>query len=344
MPQSHRAPTLERLDPDACNWRDMDALPDRVLFQTREWLDFLARTQQAEPVVAAVMRNGEHVGYFTGAIVKRYGLRILGSPLPGWTTPSMGFNLFGDVTPGAAVEAVTRFAFGPMRCSHLELTDRRLTPADVAGLDFEATPTLTYEIDLAGSEDHVLGRMSSACRRAIRRGEKVGTTVERVRGPAFAQEYYAQLEEVFARQALVPTYPVERVRELIHCLEPTDRLLLLRACSPDGRPIATGIFVAFNGTAYFWGGASWRRDQHHRPNEAIFWHAMRHWRGAGMTTLDMGGGGDYKLRYGPREVWLPALRRSRFRGLRHMRELVRVKSEFAQRRRGRNRARDAVAS
>lgn len=315
--------TLERLELESCDWPGMDALPDRVLFQTREWLQFIATTQAAEPVVAALVQDGERVGYFTGLVIRRFGIRILGSPFPGWTTESMGFNLAEGVSRREAAAALLRFAARPLRCAHLELKDRRLQAADVDGLGLESDATLTYEVDLSADEATLLGRMSSACRRAIRKAEKSGVTVTPVTGSDFADEYYTQLQEVFARQQLVPTYGVERVRALIECLEPTGRLLLLRAQAPDGRPIATGIFPAFNGTAYFWGGASVRADQILRPNEAIFWYAMRYWRERGATTLDLGGAGDYKRRYGPRELWLPWFRRSRVPGLRLTRAVAR---------------------
>jgi CelD/BcsL family acetyltransferase involved in cellulose biosynthesis len=332
---------LERVDPGAWDWERLDGTPDGVVFQTREWVEFVAATQGAEPVLAAVLEDGRRVGSFTGLTIRRMGVRILGSPFPGWTTGSMGFDLDEDVSRRDATAALIRFAFGPMRCMHLELKDRRLTAADVDGLGFEAEPKLTYEVDLSGDEDEIFGRMTSACRRAIRKAEKSGVTVERATGPGFADEYYAQLQDVFAKQSLVPTYGVERVRELIRHLEPTGRLVMLRARSPQGQSIATALFPAFNGTAYFWGGASWRDGQILRPNEALFWHAMRELCGRGVTTLDLGGAGDYKRKYGPTEVWVPALRRSRVAGLPQLRTLARIANDRRRRWRGRTRERRA---
>ena len=71
----------------------IDDLRTRNVFQTRAWLEFVASTQRAEPVVAHVERDGELVGAFTGLIVKRFGVRILGSPFQGWMTGPMGFSL-----------------------------------------------------------------------------------------------------------------------------------------------------------------------------------------------------------------------------------------------------------
>jgi hypothetical protein len=42
-----------------------------------------------------------------------------------------------------------------------------------------------------------------------------------------------------------------------------------------------------------------------------------------MTTLDLGGAGDYKRKYGTRELWLPWCRRSRVPGLSLMRTVAR---------------------
>jgi len=313
----------------------MDAYPDRVIFQTREWLAFVADAQTAEPVIAAVRSGTDTVGFFTGLLVRRFGIRILGSPFPGWTTSSMGFNLEEGASRREAAVALVRFAFGSLGCMHLELKDRLLGVDDVAGLGFRFEPTVTFEVDLASEEDLILGRMSSACRRAIRKSEKVGVQVEVASPAGFAEEYHAQLVDVFAKQALVPTYGVDRVGRLIEHLHPTGRLLLLRARGPDRTSLATGIFPAFNRTAYFWGGASWRSGQIHRPNEAIFWYAMRYWRERGVTVLDMGGGGDYKRKYAPTEHSVPFFRVSRVRGLELLRDAAQRARSRSQERAGR---------
>ena len=326
--------TLTRIHPRDADWERLDSSRDRVLFQTREWLDFIATTQRAEPVVAEVRSRTEHVGYFTGLIVRKYGMRILGSPFPGWTTDYMGFNLLPHADRGEAVSALARFAFGTLGCAHLELKDRLLRGEDLVGTRVSTTWTMTYEVDLQMDDGELFGRMSSACRRAIRKAEKMGVTIETADDERFADDYYAQLEDVFAKQDLVPTYDVARVHALFRHLGPTGRLLRVRALAPDRRPIASGIFPAFGDTAYFWGGASWRADQILRPNEPLFWFAMRYWRDRGMRTLDLGGAGDYKRKYGGREVWVPWVRRSRYPGLDRMRNLAKTAQSWKQRRAG----------
>ena len=73
--------------------------------------------------------------------------------------------------------------------------------------------------------------------------------------------------------------------------------------------------MGMNGTSYFWGNASWRRDRHLCPNEVIHWYAMRYWKSRNMHWYDLGGGGDYKRKYGGQEHNKYAFRKSRYIGM-----------------------------
>jgi Acetyltransferase (GNAT) domain len=329
---------FERLDLAGCDWGSLDALPDRVLGQTREWLEFLAETQRGDPVVARLLDGEGAVGYFSGLLFRRFGVRILGSPFPGWTTPFIGFNLDEGVEHERVLPALERFAFGELGCVHLELRDKTLRP-DVAPPGWERSPEPTLLLDLSLSEEELLGRMSSSRRRNIRLAERNRIVVEEATDIAFADDYYAQLKDVFAKQSLVPTYGVERVRALIRHLLPTGRLLLLRALTEEGCCVATGIYPGFNGVAQFWGGASWRSAQHLRPNEAVMWQAIRTWQSRGVRELDMGHGAAYKRAWGdPVAVDVPYLRRPRVRGILRARQVAKDAVHFSQRARGTLRA------
>ena len=154
--------------------------------------------------------------------------------------------------------------------------------------------------------------------------------VEEAQDLEFADEYYAQLKDVFAKQSLVPTYDVGRVRQLITHLYPTGHLLLLRARDRQGQCIATGIFPHLNGVMYFWGGASWRQHQLLRPNEAIQWHALKFGRKNGLRAYDMGGGGEYKRKYGGGEIEVPWFRKSKYRWVRYLREMAQQSHKMRQ--------------
>jgi hypothetical protein len=314
---------FERLDIRDEDWSARIGIKEAgTIFQTPAWLAFLSGTQHGDPVLAALSEGKNTIGYFIGMIVRKGGLRILGSPFPGWTTSYMGLILSAGADRRRAVQALITFAFHELECVHLEMMDQNLTLRDLDGLDVQYRVYRGFEIDLTRGEDELFSKMTSACRRCIRKAQKEGLIVEEAHDPGFADEYYAQLQDVFAKQDLVPTYGVERVRQLIRHVHPTGQLLLLRARDRSGRCIATGIFPHMNGVMYFWGGASWRQHQLLRPNEAIQWSAMKIGKQKGLRSYDMGGGGEYKRKYGGREITVPWIRKSRYAWLGYLRDMA----------------------
>jgi CelD/BcsL family acetyltransferase involved in cellulose biosynthesis len=288
--------------------------PDAEIFQTPAWMRFIAESHHATPVIAELRDGNEVVGYFAGLAMRKLGIKILGSPFIGWTTDFMGIRLKTGTPKRAAIEALRHFAFRQYGCLHFEFADRQFEPDDLTGLGFHAQRSVSYLVDLKPEEEDIYHRFSSkSCRYPIRKAAKEGVVIEEACDDAFADEYYAQLKDVFAKQNLVPTYGPERVRLLIKHLFPTGNLLLLRAREPRGDCIATGLFLGSNKTAYFWGNASWRQHQHYCPNESLHWHAMRYWKQQGMEVYDFCGGGDYKRKYGGEEVQRFLFYKSKYR-------------------------------
>jgi hypothetical protein len=288
----------------------IDTALECTLFQSEAWMNFVAEAQSAVPVVAEIREGVDRIGWFTGLIVKKFGFRILGSPFPGWTTSYMGFNLAPGVSRPDALGALIMFSRKHLKCIHLEIMDRYLTLDDVRSAGCHYRLFTGFEVDMSGDEEAIWSNMAPSTRRNIRKAEREGVRVEVAADDAFAQEYYEQLSEVFARQQLKPTYPLERVRLLLKHLLPTGRILCLRAFRPDGTCVATGIFPADWSRMYFWGGASRAESRILRPNEAIQWYAMRYWRDRGVNKYDMGGGGEYKRKYGGVPVAVPWVRHS----------------------------------
>ncbi|HXM22318.1 MAG TPA: GNAT family N-acetyltransferase [Terriglobales bacterium] len=286
------------IDSDAVDWSVLDRFADRTVFQTREWVQFIREAQGATPLIAELLEGREVVGYFTGLTFTRVGVKILGSSFPGWTTPYIGFNLVPGVSRAAALAAVEEMAWNSLKCLHMEVSDPYFTIDDGKVLGFACEFHTSYRTDLRKSEEELFDGMDSACRRCIRKAEKSGVTIEEAHDLAFADTYYEQLVDVFAKQKLVPTYTVDRVRTLIKHLEPAGRILLLRARDPNGTCLASGIFPGFNKIAEFWGNASLRSSQILRPNELMQWYAMRYWKRRGVEIYDWGGEGKYKEKYG----------------------------------------------
>jgi hypothetical protein len=305
-------PRFERVPLSPAAWgKTLAEFDDRIVFQSPEWLAFLAETQRGEPVLAALKEGNDVLGWFTGMILKKFGLRVLGSPIPGSGTPYQGFNLRPGVSRRVAAAALPEFVFRDLRCAHFEVVDSFLNEADVADLGYTRHNHPTIEVDLTGAEETIFNRMDSVARRNIRKAEKSGVTIEEAHGEDFAVEFAAQLQDVYAKQGLVPNYGEARVRALIRHLEPAGQVLLLRARDPQGRCIATGIYPALHRTAYYWGGASWRDAQSLRPNELLHWTAMRRWRARGIATYNMVGNMPFKKKFGGVETCVPLIAKSR---------------------------------
>lgn len=308
------------INPKTADWQALDRFEDRTVFQTREWLQFVAETQNADPIVAELREEGKLLGYFSGLTTTKLGVKILGSSFPGWTTPYIGFNLLPGVSRARALAAVEEMAWDTLKCLHMEVSDPQFMPEDGEELGFTTQFYTSYRTDLRKSEDELFNSMDSACRRCVRKAEKSGVVIEEAHDEAFAGGYYEQLKDVFAKQGLVPTYDLDRVQALVRNMEPTGRVLLVRARDSEGKCIASGIFPGFNKISEFWGNGSFQSSQILRPNEAIHWYAMRYWKGRGAEVHDWGGEGTYKEKYGCEVHRVPWFTKSRYEFISRLRD------------------------
>jgi hypothetical protein len=312
-------PAFDHIDFASINSAELDSFEDRIVFQTLPWLEFVAQTQNAEPVIAALREDNETLGYFTGLVVRKLGFKILGSPFPGWSTPYMGFNLKPDVSRRAALEALTDFAFKDLKCDHLELMDRRMVLEDCDHLGIERLMFESFEVDVSLAEEQLWKNMRRECRQCIRKAKKCDVRLEEASDLSFADEHYAQLKHVFAVKNSVPPFGVERIRRLIELAHPSGNLLMLRARNNDGICIATSISAGMNQIMFYWGAASWRHLSQVRPNELLVWYAIQYCKERGMSTFELIGGGNYKLKFGSRRIMVPWLRISRNRSIAFLR-------------------------
>jgi lipid II:glycine glycyltransferase (peptidoglycan interpeptide bridge formation enzyme) len=293
---------------------DKNLLGNLNIFQTSPWLQFISEIQNAEPIIAVVKSDDDFLGYFTSLITDRFGLKILGSPFRGWLTYFMGFNLLPNAPKNEILRALPKFAFEELGCHYLEVIDPHLKLGDWVDLSYKVEHLHYYGIDISKSEDDLFNAMESPGRRAIRKSIKNGVFIEEASDIYFADEYYSQYKNVLSKQGLSPTYSLNSVRKLLEYLLPTGNLLLLRARSPEGACIATGIFLSLNKIGVVWGVASWSQYQHLRPNEPIVWYAMRKLKTRGIQLLNYGGKSEhFKEKLGAYELQLYRLMNTKYK-------------------------------
>ncbi len=289
-------------------WQEIDTCCGANIFHTHEWFRFLEKTQDLTPVTVEIRRDGERVGYFQGGIVQKFGLKILGSPFRGWCTDFMGFNLYDAQCYPEVLKAFPKFAFKTLGCHYLEVVDPSVTEEHLKGLPYKVEILPRYVVDLTMSEDELFAAMDHSCRSNIRKAAKSGVRIEEAHDLEFAEDYYNQLTQVFAKQSLEVPYSRERLQQLLSELLPTGNILLLRGRNEEGACISTGVFLACNKIVCYWGAASLQEYQILRPNEASSWYGMRYWKEHGLKEFHFGGGWDqYKKKYGCFEVNVPRL-------------------------------------
>ena len=59
------------IDVKSADWKRFDRFAYRTVFQTREWLQFVAESQNAQPVLAELREASDVLGYFTGLKIGR---------------------------------------------------------------------------------------------------------------------------------------------------------------------------------------------------------------------------------------------------------------------------------
>jgi CelD/BcsL family acetyltransferase involved in cellulose biosynthesis len=325
---------LRRARYDPKTWEAIvDRHPEADVYQGPDWLAFLQATQGAEPIIARVQQDGVDVGYFVGAVVRRFGFRILGSPLHGWNTQAMGFLLDDRADRRAAAEALLDFAFRTLGCIHVELADRRLDATTMSGSSYAAETGTTFRIDLTSPEEDLFAGLRTTNRRRVRQATRAGLWIDADPALEFADEYYALMRTVFARQGLAPTYPIGRIREMLRAVTPTGRLLPLRVRTADGETVAASISIGRGNMAVLVGIASDRDDPRFHPIDLLWWEMIVRWKAAGMRVFDMGGGGEYKQRYGGQRTPVTHFYRPRWAllglGRVAVRRLVRVRQVLA---------------
>ncbi|MFC1966399.1 hypothetical protein ACFLWI_05585, partial [Chloroflexota bacterium] len=202
---------IEEIQPDA--WDEaISHFDTKFLFHQSSWLNFLEETQPGKAIKFRITNNGQVEGYFAGLLLKKGPFRILGSPLVGWTTNYMG----PIVNKGFDLERFLK-ALDDMcrqwRIHHIELLNPFLSPDIMRKMGFSVSEGSTFIVSLSPDEEQMWKKLKKkSCRYPINKARREGIIVEENTDSSFIDEYYRELEEVFAKQHLVPTYPIDRVR------------------------------------------------------------------------------------------------------------------------------------
>ncbi len=307
---------FELVDYAKIDWSEYNQYSRKPVWTTKSWMDFVIADSHAVPMIFRIQKNGVFVGYAPFMIVKKLGglLKIAGSPFRGWSTCWMGIEVENTDDKVPIIKEISKLLFTKYRCLYCEIVDRDI-PMDVAmASGFTIEPWGSLELDINCTDEELWKKFKTDCRNFIRQFERRGAVLSEAEpDDEFAEEYYEELVDVFAKQGLVPSYSLQKVKNILTNMKETGNLLCLRVRTPEDEPVASSIFFADKHRFYFWGGASYRKQQHYRPNEYMLWYAIRYWRDKGIKKFDMVGDRPYKRKFGSEHVDFPMFKIGKYK-------------------------------
>jgi hypothetical protein len=269
------------MDPTADeNWdSDLTSCPGATFFHTAAWARVLKSTYNYTPVYFEIRNSG------------RLEALLPMMEVNSWLTGRRGVSLpftdeCGPICAGP----------GTYQCLYQEAVSygraRRWKFVECRGglsLNLGATPSVSYRghrLALTPDDDGLLERCGSATRRAVRKAEQNGLSIEFSRELEAVRAFY----ELFCRNRKrlgVPPQPFDFFSNIQrHVLDKNLGWVVL--ARQGKRPIAGAIYFNFCKTAIYKFGASDERFLHLRGNNLVMWEAIKHYCHEGFEFLEFG--------------------------------------------------------
>jgi CelD/BcsL family acetyltransferase involved in cellulose biosynthesis len=272
-------PGVALLDPIAdARWRRfVDGRGEALAFHHPAWLELL-RAEYRYPAAACCLlgRDGPVAGLPLSLVNSRIGgRRIVAVPFADLCPP------LGDPAHAAPL---ARALDELRRRMGARLEVRGPLPAEV-GADAGA-PFLHHVVPLAADPAEVArGFRRGSVMQGVRRASRKGLVAEMGRDRAALAAFYRLHARTRSHQG-VPTQPRSFILGLERLFEQGLGFVLLVRSGPD--PVAAGVFLHHARTLVYKYGASDRSALGLRPNNLLFWEAIRWGCEHGFACLDLG--------------------------------------------------------
>lgn len=280
--------------------------PHATAFHSSAWLRSVAEAYRLRLILLRSTVDGRLEALWPCLSMRKGPLRIIGSPLPGWSTPYLG----PLIRPGTNAAEALRAMLGDSmlrRCAYFACKVlNNGSEINLAPMNFNSTLRLeTYRLDLSPSEDVLWNNCRRECRNHIRKAEKHGVEIRHETDDAIVDDFWSMSLETFGKAGVRPTYTREFIDAVWKHCRPHGSLDVISAFH-QGTRIAT-LFLPGNGhTMHYWGGASRLEFRHIPANNLLQWHAIRMAKQRGLATYDFvgtyGKPGTFKASFGPEPV------------------------------------------
>jgi hypothetical protein len=300
-PAGHPAPSVVRREnplerPDWDVW--ISSATGLTPFHGAGWAEVLHRTYGFRPV------------YFTATRGRRLSALLPVMEVNSWLTGKRGVSLpFTDFCEPLGEEEAVKDLFKEA-LEHGRKQGWRHFELRSGDALFQATaPSLSFHghrMSLHGGIDFLFSKLQSPVRRAIRKAENSGLSVEASQSLEAVRAFYS-LHCRTRRQHGLPPQPFRFFRNIQEQILAHNHGAVISA-SWRGRPIASSIFLYRGTEALYKFGASDKRHQELRAGNLVMWEAIKWLALRGMRTLRFGrtsladeGLRRYKLGWGTEE-------------------------------------------
>ena len=271
--------------------------PDRTVFHRVAWLEITARVYGSSIRYLGLFANDTLQGVCPVFVLRKFGFRFYGCPLPGHATPRL-LPLIPYDKREEALAAFDRWAKGN-RLSHFQLCWKDPNARLPRGTRAEILKNL--EVPLGRTVEFSWKHVRPKARNEIRYAAyRHGVRIHWIRDKAFLTEYQRLLKSTYTqRQGIAPNFPLELYEELLN----KRGSLNLRVVSATrrGRVVAAAWILFDNGRCYWWDGASDHEQRKLSANNLLQWEMLRWCTKRGFNTYDMVGfGGRVKRGRGAR--------------------------------------------
>ena len=287
-------PEYARLSPH------LGSFKSKTLFHESCWLEYLESTGKGTPKFFEIKNGQRSLGYFVFLECRVGPFRIMGSPLPGWTTNYMGPLINEDIDQEVLVRSILQLA-RKRKCLYIELKNQILDQEIMKRGHFKSVAGKTAVKRIGGEESAILESMEGTARNRIRKALKNNLEFEMAEEMEAIDEYYVMIVERYREQGLDFPFGKERLYRLWECLQPSGRLLVLRI-RRNGKTIAAGLFPHDERCIYYFGGASLHEEKQYCPNELMHWEVMRYASREGIPEYDLCGTSRFKRKFGAEDI------------------------------------------
>ena len=258
----------------------LDRYPSATTFHTSAWARVLARSYDHRPTYLDFSRGGETIALLP--------LMEVRSIFTGCRAVSLPFSdfcdlLLSDQSMTRAITEKLRELMLARRWKHVELRGGRETFFPGAN---RAASFYVHKLSLLHSMNDLWMRLASPVRRAIRKAERSGVSVQMSTTRPVLSEFY-QLHCRTRRRHGLPPQPFRFFRNIYEEIIAPERGFMVLARN-HSRTIAAAMFFEFNGSAIYKFGASDDSLQELRPNNLVMWEAIRLLAQRGCRTLHFG--------------------------------------------------------